>query len=75
MEEAPEVSGHPRELLNKVMVTVDRCIARRETPEGRKLAVLDLHSKVSLLLGAIHVANCGRKHENRLACGCSSCLA
>lgn len=49
LEEVPEVSGHPRELLNKVMVAVDRCIARRENPEGRKLSVLDLHSKVGLL--------------------------
>ncbi|KAF8064553.1 AVT1D [Scenedesmus sp. PABB004] len=45
LEEVPEVSGHPRELLNKCMVAIDRCIARREAPEGRKLGVLDLHSK------------------------------
>lgn len=47
LEEAPEVSGHPRELLNKIMVAVDRCIARRETAEGRKMPILDLHSKVN----------------------------
>jgi hypothetical protein len=33
-------------LLNKVMVAVDRAMQRRETPEGRKLSVLDLHGKV-----------------------------
>ncbi|WIA18964.1 hypothetical protein OEZ85_003633 [Tetradesmus obliquus] len=45
LEEVPEVSGHPRELLNKVMVAVDRAMQRRDAPDGRKLTVLDLHSK------------------------------
>lgn len=46
LEEVKEVREHPRKLIEMVMVTVDRCITRRETPEGRKLAVLDSHSKV-----------------------------
>lgn len=46
LEEVPEVSEHPRALLDKAMVAIDRCIARREAPEGRKLSVLDTHSKV-----------------------------
>jgi hypothetical protein len=50
LEEVPEVSGHPRELMNKVMVALDRAMQRRETPEGRKLSVLDLHSKVRTLI-------------------------
>jgi hypothetical protein len=33
--------------MNKVMVALDRAMQRRETPDGRKLSVLDLHSKVS----------------------------
>lgn len=40
------VRDHPRKLIEMVMVTVDRCITRRETAEGRKLTVLDSHSKV-----------------------------
>eukprot|EP00879_Flechtneria_rotunda_P010177 GHRR01010640.1.p1 GENE.GHRR01010640.1~~GHRR01010640.1.p1 ORF type:complete len:338 (+),score=87.45 GHRR01010640.1:153-1166(+) len=45
LEEVRDVSRHPRELLNKIMVVIDRCTARRDTPEGRKIPVLDLHSK------------------------------
>jgi hypothetical protein len=47
LEEVREVRDHPRKLIEMVMVTVDRCITRREAPEGRKLTVLDSHSKVS----------------------------
>jgi hypothetical protein len=46
LEEVKEVRDHPRKLLEMVMVAVDRSINRRETPDGRKLAVLDTHSKV-----------------------------
>jgi hypothetical protein len=46
LEEVKEVREHPRKLIEMVMVAVDRCITRREAPEGRKLAVLDSHSKV-----------------------------
>ncbi len=46
LEEVKEVREHPRKLLEMITVTVDRCITRRETPEGRKPSVLDTHSKV-----------------------------
>ena len=46
LEEVKEVRDHPRKLLEMVMVAVDRSINRRETLDGRKLAVLDTHSKV-----------------------------
>ncbi len=46
LEEVKEVRDHPRKLLEMITVTVDRCIARRETPEGHKVGVLDTHSKV-----------------------------
>lgn len=46
LEEVRVVRDHPRKLLEMVMVAVDRSITRRETPEGRKLTVLDTHSKV-----------------------------
>jgi hypothetical protein len=39
--------------MNKVMVALDRAMQRRETPEGRKLSVLDLHSKVRTLIWAV----------------------
>lgn len=45
LEEVSEVKEHPRKLLEMVMVAVDRCITRRETPKGQKLPILDLHSK------------------------------
>ena len=46
LEEVKEVRDHPRKLLEMVMVAMDRSITRRETPDGRKLPILDLHSKV-----------------------------
>jgi hypothetical protein len=62
LEEVPEVSGHPRELLNKVMVAVDRAMQRRDTPDGRKLTVLDLHSKVSTLIWSFRPCRCALQH-------------
>jgi hypothetical protein len=48
LEEVVVVREHPKKLQDMVMMAVDRCIARRETTDGRKLPVLDAyHSKVS----------------------------
>jgi len=57
LEEVKEVSTEPGLLLRMVMIAIDRCTARREMPEGRKLPVLDLHSKVTV-------------GSTVLACGC-----
>lgn len=57
---------HPRKLIEMVMVAVDRCITRRETPEGRKLAVLDSHSKVR---GSQHAAHHTAQHWRGLRDG------
>lgn len=75
LEEVKEVREHPRKLIEMVMVAVDRCITRRETPEGRKLAVLDSHSKVrGSRHGAHHTAQhwawvagrvCHQHHQER----------
>lgn len=64
----PEVSGHPRELLNKVMVAVDRAMQRRDAPDGRKLTVLDLHSKVSTLIWALRTLQISSAASLLLCC-------
>lgn len=46
LEEVPEVSNHPRELMDKVMVAIDRCTVRRDLPDATKLPVLEQGSKV-----------------------------
>lgn len=51
LEEVPEVSKHPRELQEKVMVTLDRCTARREMPDAAKLPVLEPGTKVGTQRG------------------------
>lgn len=48
LEEVKEVRDHPRKLIEMVMVAVDRCITRRDSPPDRKLTVLDSHSKVGV---------------------------
>jgi hypothetical protein len=51
LEEVREVSKHPRELLEKVMVTIDRCTVRREHPGAIKLPMLEPGSKVRVCVG------------------------
>lgn len=65
LEEVRVVREHPRKLLEMVMVAVDRSITRRETPEGRKLVVLDTHSKVGVATAsctAPAAVGCGSLH-------------